>query len=1418
MDQYREGLRNLAREGEETDIISVMELLAFVVLACHRRTEWTGELVLYVTDNMNVRTWLHKRRPRNRASSLLIRLVQRLESENHFTVHPVYIRTYRNQLADWLSREDLQTVRKQLVADGWTEVATGLQWEEFLRDAERSALVYPTGDDPQGNVARQLAHPAELAPRPLRQVCLRVPWQPLHVEEHLEVTSCGVALRLFGIWEPGNHPFAWYTFSQDPSGRERKRFVGVLEAQGHRLKKLVVDCPRQFDTTGILQVVEKFFPNVESCQYISSHLGAITARRRTACFCWKGTPPPPKELGQFRANPPPSMQMIPLDSGTASEGLGISGTLIQEPGIVTTGDPWLPHPFGHVKGPGVPPKCLVHKVTGPACAFVGPTKDIKGPGATLIPSGTGAARKLSLGEIARAQGLTATQWTELVKSLGQEEALRRVIQEPGWQVAAAILGLWQDEPLKAGNCLDPDEEAARQQLEVWLQAWKANPERPREMLDLLHTQTYEGPTQEPTLWPDAGDTRVGGRSAKDPEDRKLVTPVLLGEERDRFFASVGLPGENVLHQLDQTGQEAVLSKLADSTRRSYGAGWKQWATFMSGTGVPPFLQGETRTEKQADEEWLIRFVVFLHQRMGRTAQGIKQRLSGIRYAHIAAGYPDPLAGRVRLWAALAGMHRWDGAPVRKVPVTPRMLAWLRAYLQGSNRPAEEKAAVWASICLGWFYMLRASEYLPGTDALNAPSRVLRGSDLDFFRDGKKCSVSEADSLAVQLRDSKGDQFGRGQVRLQHATGDEICPVKALQEHAKLNPHWLQDSGLPVCAWQGVGVSREGISEALRLAAVALGYPAHLVASHSLRKGGATAMLAVTSDVETVKRFGGWKSDAVHAYLYTDMAAAPNRAKEMLTSKPVLQPQQHVQAPNRVGMNPSLDQEQHLDTRCGGPEDPRPEDEEFGDSDDPDWLSIQTKLRELERETGLTWVQRVRVKKQIAKGGIVEPPVFLQRFGGLPEWIAPTSAASSSQDFESAPSSYHAAVSVPPVSESADEPVHLPQLFLPEQVFHSPSWRSALPQAVMADNAPRPAGMGHAQLRDWIEQWGSAWAFLGLQPGSSMTDVMKAFKKKALVLHPDKVPESEKADATLRMSALGNAKEILLSPGLRILHDNLLGLGGAAPPPAPGAPPPSSSAAPPQPEPEPSSRPGPSSSSSSKAPPPGPSSSSSWYNRPGQSSSSSSKAPPPDPFAGYDYTWFEKGKGKGPWRQKGRNVWEDPYGTVWEEMSGSTDFYDEEGFESDDSWELDSDSSGPQIDRYPRVRKGRVLRFCRQCGHHQYWGEGWCFGCGWVRSHRRGGRNVSQALEKEAKARGRAPVVPTVGRDPSRQGAGETALGPNPQELALRPIPLLRNRRRRHRPLLLAGTADQGREPLLRGKASLIHGGATTARRRSPPTL
>ena len=65
--------------AEKDWIIAVVELLAFVALAAERGGQWRGELVYYVTDNQNVRTWLSKRRPRHPLARHMIRLVQRLE-------------------------------------------------------------------------------------------------------------------------------------------------------------------------------------------------------------------------------------------------------------------------------------------------------------------------------------------------------------------------------------------------------------------------------------------------------------------------------------------------------------------------------------------------------------------------------------------------------------------------------------------------------------------------------------------------------------------------------------------------------------------------------------------------------------------------------------------------------------------------------------------------------------------------------------------------------------------------------------------------------------------------------------------------------------------------------------------------------------------------------------------------------------------------------------------------------------------------------------------------------------------------------------------------------------------------------------------------------------------------------------------
>ena len=249
-----------------------------------------------------------------------------------------------------------------------------------------------------------------------------------------------------------------------------------------------------------------------------------------------------------------------------------------------------------------------------------------------------------------------------------------------------------------------------------------------------------------------------------------------------------------------------MSKLADSTRRAYTTGWKQWTMFMSGTGRVPFLTGETRAEKQVDEAWLIRFVVFLHEVMGRTAQGIKQRLSAIRYAHIATGHADPFQGRVRLWASLQGLARWESAPDRKVPVTPIMLSWLKRYLIArAQLPNVRRPLPGLQSACGWFFMLRASEYLPPTDPCKPGLPWCDPRVRSYLLPGRSGGPAlSAGSVSIQLRESKTDQSQRGQVRTHHRTREEICPLEALKAHGRENPVWLNDPSAVVFQYQGVG--------------------------------------------------------------------------------------------------------------------------------------------------------------------------------------------------------------------------------------------------------------------------------------------------------------------------------------------------------------------------------------------------------------------------------------------------------------------------------------------------------------------------------------------------------------------------------------------------------------------------------------
>ena len=111
---------------------------------------------------------------------------------------------------------------------------------------------------------------------------------------------------------------------------------------------------------------------------------------------------------------------------------------------------------------------------------------------------------------------------------------------------------------------------------------------------------------------------------------------------------------------------------------------------------------------------------------------------------------------------------------------------------------------------------------------------------------------------------------------------ELCAVKALKKlHAKIKemtgafPHPDQ----AICERSsGEFLTRDEVSRVLQAAALQCGVSPKMVASHSLRRGGATTYsLAGVSD-EEIKRLGRWLSDAYKLYVYLGMESIMSKGQ------------------------------------------------------------------------------------------------------------------------------------------------------------------------------------------------------------------------------------------------------------------------------------------------------------------------------------------------------------------------------------------------------------------------------------------------------------------------------------------------------------------------------------------------------------
>ncbi|EGZ08636.1 hypothetical protein PHYSODRAFT_339079 [Phytophthora sojae] len=142
--------------------------------------------------------------------------------------------------------------------------------------------------------------------------------------------------------------------------------------------------------------------------------------------------------------------------------------------------------------------------------------------------------------------------------------------------------------------------------------------------------------------------------------------------------------------------------------------------------------------------------------------------------------------------------------------------------------ADQHFDTWTNLSSGWTQVPVVAPY----DDLSPDAYFLD-------RDGRPVSCGAANSVTIGLAGSKNDQYGRGAWRTMHATGN---PMLCLTTALRLILRARRDLQLQDSAHLCVDLSVDEVNQALKVAAASIGVPAANYSTHSIRSGGAAALL------------------------------------------------------------------------------------------------------------------------------------------------------------------------------------------------------------------------------------------------------------------------------------------------------------------------------------------------------------------------------------------------------------------------------------------------------------------------------------------------------------------------------------------------------------------------------------------------
>jgi len=219
------------------------------------------------------------------------------------------------------------------------------------------------------------------------------------------------------------------------------------------------------------------------------------------------------------------------------------------------------------------------------------------------------------------------------------------------------------------------------------------------------------------------------------------------------------------------------SALADGSQARYSRAWSQWSSWCEFMGYSFWL---SEMDCARNTECVGAFTVYLRkygmnqQQQGNNYSTIRGKLSAVFWYHRNyLGYEPQLTASHAV--LMRGIRRLSDPVAKHQPLTARILL---AIHPTSDLCSPHGQLLWGGLLLGYFFLLRRSEYLH-IDGKWSNFCLQLGNILFLTQDGQPCLPRKAKIVGIRLTGAKNNQYGREERRFQHRSGHPtLCPVKA----------------------------------------------------------------------------------------------------------------------------------------------------------------------------------------------------------------------------------------------------------------------------------------------------------------------------------------------------------------------------------------------------------------------------------------------------------------------------------------------------------------------------------------------------------------------------------------------------------------------------------------------------------------